>query len=76
MANKYVVKKETLNGLANAVRSLTGTSELLSLEDMTLRIKNLSQNGSISGGNDFELFIGMMEPYPTVGKDGDIFFLV
>ena len=74
MSDKYIVKKETLNGLANAVRSITGTTEMLSLVDITSMIKNLSFGGI--NQEKSQIFVGMMEPYSTVGKDGDIFFLV
>ena len=69
----YIVKKETLSGLANAIRSITGTTELISLNDMTTIIKSLTLGND---NNSSKIYVGMMEPYPTVGKDGDIFFLV
>ncbi len=73
MADNYIVKKDTLNGLANAIRSITGTAEMMSLTEMTSIIRSLSLG---DGEDSKQLFVGMMEPYPTVGKDGDIFFLV
>lgn len=73
MTNEYLVKKETLDNIADAVRSVTGGSAYLSLNDISLSIRKLSSSGS---ERSYECFVGMMQPYNTVGKDGDLFFLV
>ena len=78
MDEYYIIKKSTLTNIANRTRLITGETGLLSLTDIDSVMKKISLNGGYGDddGNTSYFYVGMMQPYDTVGKDGDIFFLV
>lgn len=71
MADKYLIQKETLTNIANKMRIITGTTDLMSLSDMSTLL-----NHCVHDSKTFRCYVGMMPPNNNVGSDGDVFFLV
>lgn len=68
---EYVIQSETLDGLGEAMREISGKTELLNLNSLRQEILNCYYNTNV-----FHCYVGMMKPNDSVGKDGDIFLLV
>lgn len=71
MADTYIIQKETLTNIANKMRIISGSTELMSLSEMSQELNNCVHNSTV-----FHCYVGMMPPNNNVGSDGDVFFLV